>query len=69
MVFKPDPDGNNVEVGTVAFVVHPGLTKWVDTHRKKLEHRYDIVPSLVQLEPTLEKILEQAWSDIGEKRI
>jgi hypothetical protein len=51
MVFRPDPDGNDVEVGTVAFVIHPGLTKWGDTHGKKLEHRYDIVPSLVQLEP------------------
>ncbi|KAF1351546.1 hypothetical protein EJ07DRAFT_137405 [Lizonia empirigonia] len=69
MVFRPDPDGNDVEDGMVAFVVNPGLTKWGDTHGKKLEHRYDIVPSLVQLEPIPEKSLEQAGSDIAKKRI
>lgn len=69
MVFRPDPDGNDVEDGMVAFVVHPGLTKWGDTHGKKLEYRYDVVPSLVQLEPIPEKSLEQAWSDIAKKRI
>jgi hypothetical protein len=50
MKFIPDPDGEDVDDGLVAFVVNPGLTKWGDSHGKNLDHRYDIVPSFVQLE-------------------
>jgi molecular chaperone GrpE (heat shock protein) len=47
-----DPDGEDIDDGLVAYVVNPGLTKWGDTNGKNLEHRYDIIPSLVQLEAT-----------------
>ncbi|EDU42317.1 hypothetical protein PtrM4_124300 [Pyrenophora tritici-repentis] len=45
----PNTDGEDADDGAVAFIVHPGLTKWGDTHGKNLDHRYDIVPSLVQV--------------------
>ncbi len=44
-------DDNDLEDGTVAFVVNPGLTKWGDALGKDLDVRYDIVPALVQLDP------------------
>jgi hypothetical protein len=50
MESMPDPDGEDMEKGNVAFIVHPGLTKWGDAHGKNLDHRFDIVSSLVQLE-------------------
>jgi len=50
MTALPNDDGEDVVEGVVAFVVHPGLTKWGDTHGKNLDHRYDIVRSLVHLE-------------------
>lgn len=43
-------DGDCIEKGVVAFIVNPGLAKWGDAHGKNLDHRYDIVPSLVQLD-------------------
>ncbi|KAG9203699.1 hypothetical protein G6514_002310 [Epicoccum nigrum] len=46
-----DADGEDMQDGVVAFVVHPGLTKWGDANGKDLDQRYDIVPSLVQLQP------------------
>ncbi|KAF9700166.1 hypothetical protein EKO04_001345 [Ascochyta lentis] len=46
----PDLDGEDVDDGVVAFIVNPGLTKWGDAHGKMLDQRYDIVPSLVQLQ-------------------
>jgi hypothetical protein len=46
-----DPDGEDMQDGVVAFVVHPGLTKWGDANGKDLDQCYDIVPSLVQLQP------------------
>jgi hypothetical protein len=49
MKFVPDAEGEDVSEGTVAFTVNPGLTKWGDAHGKNLDHRYDIVTSLVQL--------------------
>jgi len=51
---KPIPDltDEGINDGMVAYVVNPGLTKWGDTNGKNLEHRYDIIPSLVLLEPT-----------------
>ncbi|KAI4925413.1 hypothetical protein J4E85_007292 [Alternaria conjuncta] len=55
MNFLPDPDGADVDHGTVAFTVNPGLSKWGDAHGKNLEHRYDIVPSQVQLEAPLQE--------------
>jgi hypothetical protein len=53
MKFMPDPDGEDVDDGMVAYVVNPGLTKWGDATGKNLEHRYDIIPSFVQLEATI----------------
>lgn len=50
MESMPDPDGEDIENGNVAFIAHPGLTKWGDAHGKNLDHRFDIVSSLVQLE-------------------
>lgn len=50
MCTLPDPDGEDSEEGTVAFVVHPGLTKWGDAYGKNLDQRFDIVSSLVQLD-------------------
>jgi hypothetical protein len=52
MKFMPDPDGEDIDDGMVAYVVNPGLTKWGDATGKHLEHRYDIIPSFVQLETT-----------------
>jgi hypothetical protein len=46
-----DADGEDMQDGVVAFVVHPGLTKWGDANGKDLDQRYDIAPSLVQLQP------------------
>lgn len=51
MTSMPDLDGDDIDDGVVAFVVNPSLTKWGDAHGKMLDQRYDIVPSLVQLEP------------------
>ncbi|KAI4620109.1 hypothetical protein J4E80_004635 [Alternaria sp. BMP 0032] len=59
MSYVPDPDGNDIDEGVVAFTVNPGLTKWGDTHGKNLDHRYDIVASLVQLEEVKEQFLER----------
>ena len=50
MKLLPGFEGDDVDSGKVAFVVNPGLTKWGDTHGKKFDCRYDIVPALVQLE-------------------
>jgi hypothetical protein len=47
----PDRSGKDIEDGTVAFVVNPGLVKWGDAEGRNLELRYDIVASLVQLSP------------------
>jgi hypothetical protein len=52
MKFMSDPDGEDVDDGMVAYVVNPGLTKWGDANGKNLEHRYDIIPSFVQLDAT-----------------
>jgi hypothetical protein len=52
MASVPDRDGEDIEGGTVAFVVNPGLTKWGDARGLHLDQRNDIVPSLVQLEAT-----------------
>ncbi|OAL52302.1 hypothetical protein IQ07DRAFT_597939 [Pyrenochaeta sp. DS3sAY3a] len=46
-----DPDGDDVEEGTVAYAINPGLTKWGDAHGENLDQRLDVVPALVQLEP------------------
>ena len=59
MNYIPDPDGEDIDEGVVAFTVNPGLTKWGDTHGKNLDHRYDIVASLVQLEKAKEKFMER----------
>ncbi|KAL7775115.1 hypothetical protein CFE70_006033 [Pyrenophora teres f. teres 0-1] len=54
-----EADCEDVEHGTIAFVVNPGLTKWGDTHGKNLDQRYDIVPSLVKIEvPVQQKVVE-----------
>jgi hypothetical protein len=50
MSSMPDLDGDDINDGNVAFIVNPGLTKWGDANGKKLSQRYDIVPSLVQLQ-------------------
>ncbi|KAI4656789.1 uncharacterized protein J4E78_006680 [Alternaria triticimaculans] len=59
MSYVPDPDGEDIDEGVVAFTVNPGLTKWGDTHGKNLDHRYDIVASLVQLEKAKELFMER----------
>ena len=51
MATIPNVNGEDIEDGVVAFVVNPGLTKYGDAHGKCLDERYDIVPSLVQLDP------------------
>jgi hypothetical protein len=50
MVVVPDRDGEDISDGIVAYVTHPGLTKWGDARGENYEHRLDIVSSLVQLE-------------------
>lgn len=44
------PDSEELEKGTVAFIVNPGLTKWGDAHGNKLDEKLHLVPSLVYLE-------------------
>lgn len=56
----PDSDGEELNKGIVVLVVNPGLTKWGDAHGKNLDHRYDIVASLVQLEAVDEKRVDAA---------
>jgi hypothetical protein len=36
--------------GTVVSIINPGLRKWGDMHGKMLDHCYDIVPALVQIQ-------------------
>jgi hypothetical protein len=50
MVSMPDHDGEDIYDGIVVYVVNPGLTKWGDARGENHESRFDIVPSLVQLE-------------------
>lgn len=40
-------DSDEGPVGSVGFVVNPGLAKWGDAHGKNLDQRLDLVPSLV----------------------
>jgi hypothetical protein len=51
MIPMPDRSGQDIDDGTVAFVVNPGLAKWGDAEGRNLECRYDIIASLVQIEP------------------
>ncbi|KAI8935109.1 hypothetical protein NX059_007704 [Plenodomus lindquistii] len=51
MISLPSDTDEYPEYGAVAFVVNPGLTKWGDGLGENLNHRYDMVRSLVQLEP------------------
>jgi hypothetical protein len=53
------PDGDENDKGAIAFIVIPGLTKWGDTHGAHFDHRYDIVPCLVQLDIPAAKQEEQ----------
>lgn len=63
-----DPEGKDIEAGNVAFIANPGLTKWGDAHGRNLDHRYDIVPALVQLEPTAEKdVMDEPWSEVFKR--
>ncbi|KAJ4361460.1 hypothetical protein N0V95_001877 [Ascochyta clinopodiicola] len=45
-----DDEDSHIETRTISFVVNPGLTKWGDAYGKNLDQRYDIVPSLVEVE-------------------
>jgi len=49
MKLLPTLDEEDMEDGIVASIVNPGLTKWGDVHGRALDHRYDIVPALIQL--------------------
>ncbi|KAF5852924.1 hypothetical protein GGP41_001528 [Bipolaris sorokiniana] len=51
----PDRNGEDIHEGVVAFVANPGLTRWGDVHGRNFEMCYEIVPSLVQLEPVQAK--------------
>ncbi|CAO2655885.1 Nn.00g046880.m01.CDS01 [Neocucurbitaria sp. VM-36] len=51
-VSEDEDDDEDMEFGVVAFVITPGLAKWGDAHGENFDQRYDVVPSLVQLEPT-----------------
>ncbi|OAK96228.1 hypothetical protein IQ06DRAFT_296995 [Phaeosphaeriaceae sp. SRC1lsM3a] len=59
----PDRSIDDMQNGTVAFVVNPGLVKWGDAEGHNLDCRYDIIPSLVQLEPILLPETEKRMSD------
>jgi hypothetical protein len=50
MKSAPAAGVEELDDGIVTFIVNSGLTKWGDALGKNLEHRYDIVPALVQLE-------------------
>lgn len=47
-------ESEDVQEGTVAFIVNPGLAKWGNAHGKNLGQRLDLVPSLVFVEPLIE---------------
>jgi len=71
MDYVPDPEGDDIDQGVVAFIVNPGLTKWGDVHGKNLDCRYDIVASLVQLEAApakdMERKTEHDYNDLLRK--
>jgi hypothetical protein len=48
-------ESEDVQTGTVALIVNPGLAKWGDSQGKMLDQRLDIIPSLVFVEPAVEK--------------
>jgi hypothetical protein len=50
MVQVRDDDEEDIN-GVVDFIHHPGLTKWGDAYGKNFDHKFDIVPSLVQVKP------------------
>lgn len=52
----PDSNGEDIEDGVVAFIVRPGLSKWGDAEGKHFDQRYDIVPSLVQVQAHREEV-------------
>ena len=52
MRYLPADTEENTEDGVVALIINPGLAKWGDVHGKTFHHRYDIVPALVQLQPS-----------------
>ncbi|EDU45024.1 predicted protein [Pyrenophora tritici-repentis Pt-1C-BFP] len=70
MKLMPDTDDEDVHEATVTFIVNPGLTKWGDMHGKNFDHRYDIVPALVQIAvPPKHEVAEAKpgppdWADI-----
>jgi hypothetical protein len=67
MTAVQDHDGDDKNESVVAFVVNPALTKWGDTHGNHFDHRYDIVPALVQLESvSREKSMEQTFVGLDE---
>ena len=62
-----DPDGDDMVEGVVAFTVSPGLTKWGDANGNNFDQRYDIVPSLVHLEPATSMGEVQHIGDLEER--
>jgi hypothetical protein len=44
-----------VEKGSVALIVSPGLAKWGDTEGKRLDQRLDLVPAMVLADPAAKK--------------
>ena len=51
MLAVNDDDDEDMEAGVVAFIINPGLTKWGDAHGEHYDQCYNIVPTLVHLEP------------------
>jgi hypothetical protein len=58
-------ESEDVEEGSVAFIVNPGLTKWGDAHGKNLETRLDIAPALVFVESIIKNEGEAASASEG----
>jgi hypothetical protein len=54
MSLLPNSSGEDVEDGTVAFIVNPGLAKWGNAEGRNMDCRYDIVPCLVQIETSVQ---------------
>jgi hypothetical protein len=65
-----DDDDEDTNEGIVDFIHHPGLTKWGDAHGKNLDHKFDIVPSLVLVKATNPfQPIKHSYSDVVKREI
>jgi hypothetical protein len=61
-----DDDDDEIKNGVVELIHHPGLTKWGDAHGKNLEHKFDIMPSLVQVKAA-KPVQQVSYSEVVKR--